>query len=306
MISLSGGESDTDLLGPDLGVNSHEDINTTKPFSVLDELIASPPIHNSTAHSTISATNLIPTTNYSNTQRNTRQINTPVTTKTNKSPTTHILRTLRNQPTTTTLFTSTTPPLHTSYNTSPLPINPNAPSTTTEKSKTTPSDTQSEYLPFAFHFIPNRPNYISKLKLPMNLSQLYTDIQRNAEFSIIRIVEEHLTKQNKHRNSKKIKIKMFITSNQDFNPRNTHPLHLSILFLRLIPPAPQKLYSKDPKSICPPQPHNIPNQPPKISLTNQAPTIHLNTPTHLHHQTTIVLPSANNQPTIPHIISTNS
>ena len=44
MISLSGGESDTDLLGPDLGVNSHEDIHTAKSFSILDELIASPPI----------------------------------------------------------------------------------------------------------------------------------------------------------------------------------------------------------------------------------------------------------------------
>ena len=35
-----------------------------KPFTILDELIASPATHNSTAHSTISNTNPTPTTNY--------------------------------------------------------------------------------------------------------------------------------------------------------------------------------------------------------------------------------------------------
>ena len=48
MISLSGGESDANLLGPDVDVNSHEDIPTTKPFSILEELLTSPPTHNST------------------------------------------------------------------------------------------------------------------------------------------------------------------------------------------------------------------------------------------------------------------
>ena len=52
---LSGGESDTDLLGPDLDVNSHEDIHTMKPFSRLDEMLPRPPIHNST-NTTMSTT----------------------------------------------------------------------------------------------------------------------------------------------------------------------------------------------------------------------------------------------------------
>ena len=95
-----------------------------------------------------------------------------------------------------TLSTSTLPQRHqythpTIHNTSPSPINPHPPSTTTAKSKTTPSNTQSEHLPFTFHFIPNCPNYISKLKLPMYLAKLCTDIQHNVESSIIKIVEEH-------------------------------------------------------------------------------------------------------------------
>ena len=48
MILLSGGELDTGLLGPDLDVNFHKDVYNTKPFSILDELMASPPIHYST------------------------------------------------------------------------------------------------------------------------------------------------------------------------------------------------------------------------------------------------------------------
>ena len=46
IISLSGGESDIDLLGPDLGLNLHEDIDTMKPYSILDELMASRPTCN--------------------------------------------------------------------------------------------------------------------------------------------------------------------------------------------------------------------------------------------------------------------
>ena len=48
MIPLSGEESDIDLLGPDPDINSQEDMRITKPFSILDELLASPPIRNST------------------------------------------------------------------------------------------------------------------------------------------------------------------------------------------------------------------------------------------------------------------
>ena len=35
MISLSGGESDVDLLGPDLGLDLEEDLDTIKPYSII-------------------------------------------------------------------------------------------------------------------------------------------------------------------------------------------------------------------------------------------------------------------------------
>ena len=128
--------------------------------------------------------------------------------------TTNPTLTLWYQPTTTTLSIPIAPPLNTSYNTSSSPVNPNLPSTTTAKSKTTPSDTQSKHLPFTFLFIPNHPNYISKLKLPVNLAKLCTEIQRNVHLSIIKIVEEHLTKQNKRKNDETRKKKV-----HNFKPR---------------------------------------------------------------------------------------
>ena len=163
-ISLTGGESDIDPLGTDLGLDLHENMYTKKPYSILDKLMASPlnnikhqyttntatsttssiishplsTITTATTHSTITTTNSTPTTNYSNTQHNTTPTQTPITTKTKKSPTTHILKMLRHQPTATTPSTSITPPLRTSYNKYPLPINPNLLSTTTSKSKINP------------------------------------------------------------------------------------------------------------------------------------------------------------------------
>ena len=37
--SLSGGESDIDLLGPDFGLDPKEDLNTTRLYSIIDELM---------------------------------------------------------------------------------------------------------------------------------------------------------------------------------------------------------------------------------------------------------------------------
>ena len=168
MISLSSGESDIDLLGSDPDTNSLEDMRTTKRFSILDELLASPPIRNST-NTTTSTTSttvthplscMIVTTTYST-------INTTIP-----------AHTLRHQSTAATLPTSTTPlSPNTSYNASPSIIHTHPPSTSTAKSKSTPSDIQSEHLPFTFHFIPNHPNYITKLKLPMHIAKLCSDIQ---------------------------------------------------------------------------------------------------------------------------------
>ena len=179
IISLSGGESDKDLLGSDPDTNSREDMRIKKHFSILDELMASPPIHNST---------------------NTNMSTTSFTTNTTIS--TH---TLRHHPTAATLPISTTPlSPNTSCNASPSLLHTNPSSTSTSTPKSTPSDIQSEHLPFTFHFIPSHPNYISKLKLPMHIAKLCSEIQHNAESSIIQIIEKHLSKQ-KHKKLKKNK-----------------------------------------------------------------------------------------------------
>ena len=159
-------------------------------FSILDELLASPPIHNST-NTTMSTTSFT----------------------TNTTIPTH---TLRHQTTGATLPTSTTPlSPNTSCNASPLPLQTNPPSTSTSTPKFTPSDIQSEHLLLTFHFIPSHRNYISKLKLPMHIAKLCCDIQHNAESSIIQIIEKHLSKQ-KHKKINKNK-------NNQKNPHNFKP-----------------------------------------------------------------------------------
>lgn len=213
IILLSCKESDVDLLEPDDGLNLHKNMDTTKPCSILDELNASLPNHNikhqystnTTIFATlstishplstmnISTTNPTPATNYNNTQHNTIPTHTPITIKAKKAPTTDTLKTLQRQPTGTILPTSITPALGTSYYTSPLPIIPNRPSTITFKSKNTPSNPQSEHLPFTLNFTAICPNYISKLNLLIYLAKICTDIQRNAELCIVKFAEKRLT-----------------------------------------------------------------------------------------------------------------
>ena len=212
MISLSGWELNADFLGPDWDVTYHKYVHTTKPFSILDELMASPPTHNSantntfTISSTIShpLTLMITTTSHST-----------ISTINHSS-------TIRHQTAATILFTSITPPLQTSYKISPLPINTNPRSTTTAKSKTTPSDIQSYHLPFTFNFISNHPSYIPQLKLSMILAKICIDINRDVEQFIIRIEKERLTKQNKLKNSEKGRNKKI----HNFKPR-FQPTHFT-------------------------------------------------------------------------------
>ena len=45
IISLSSGESNIDLLGPDFGLDPKEGLNTTKPYSIIDELMDGSPTH---------------------------------------------------------------------------------------------------------------------------------------------------------------------------------------------------------------------------------------------------------------------
>ena len=173
IISLSGGESDSDLLGPDFGRDPKEDLNTRR-YSIIDELMDDPPTHR---------------TIHSNTRETTKPTHTQITTTTTNKPLplspTDILKTLRQNTTVTTPSTSTSPPLP---KTSPSPTVPHQPSTTTPKPITTSSNqtmSPSKHLPFTFYFIHNHPKFISKLNLPKNLAKLCTEIQRNAELSII-------------------------------------------------------------------------------------------------------------------------
>ena len=148
IISLSSGESDTDLLGPDPDANSQEDMCT---ISILDELLASPPIYNSPNNTMSTTSSAIACPLYCMTTATAQ----PTISTTNPT------LTLQHQPTATTLPTSTTPPPpDTSYSTSPLPIHPHPPSTTRAKSNSAPSNTQSGHFSFTFHFILSHRNYI--------------------------------------------------------------------------------------------------------------------------------------------------
>ena len=160
-----------------------------------------------TAHFTINTTSLTLTTSHNDTRQNSTSASTPVITATYKSPTTHILKTLCQITNITITSTYTSPPLCTTPRTS-LQTTPNKPFTTTLKPKTTASKqtiSPSEHLPFTIYFIPTRPNCIFKLNLPMNFAKLCTEIQHNAELSIIKTVKDYLTKQNKNKNGKKNK-----------------------------------------------------------------------------------------------------
>ena len=154
----------------------------------------------------------------------------------------------------------------------------------------------------------------------MHITKLCSDIQHNAESSIIQIIEKHLSKQNKHKKAKKAKTttKNPIISNQGFKPQNTLPLHLLMLLQRLTPPLPHNTTHQPSK----PQPHsvpiqhskpqalNIPYQSPKTTLphipnpnihhyTNQTPIIHRNKNTDLHHQ--IIITHLNTVHPHPHL-----
>ena len=259
IISLSGGQSDTDLLQSDFGRNAKED-QITRPHSIIDELMDGPPTHQ-TQHQLISVT-------------------TP--------------------------SALTSPPLPKTF---PPPTIPHQSSTTTPKpTSSNQTISSSKHLPFNFYFIPNHPNYISKLNLPTNLAKLCTDIQRNAELSIITLVENYLTK--RHKQKKKNKNKNSNTSSTTrikYKPRSANPLHQSPLpqSILLLPPAPPL---QDSTSTLPPQPHTTHNQPKKTTfppatnhsrcdimlaafITTQIPTTHRNAHTHTHHQQTITHPN---------------
>ena len=83
----------------------------------------------------------------------------------------------------------------------------------------------TELLPFTFYFISNCPNYISKLNLPINLAKLCTEIQRNAESSIIKLVENYLSKQHKHKKRNKNKNNTSNTTDINYKPRLTPKEH---------------------------------------------------------------------------------
>ena len=140
IISVSGGKSDVDLLGPDFGLDIEEDLSTTKPYSIIDQLMDGPTTHHSKyrhstntitstifstvshplsivtitkTHSTINTTSPIPLTSHNDTPQTTAPAHIQITTTTNKSPTTHILKTLRKHTTVYIPPTSASPQLGT-------------------------------------------------------------------------------------------------------------------------------------------------------------------------------------------------
>ena len=134
---------------------------------------------------------------------------------------THILKALHQHTTVTTPSTSVSPPLP---KTSLPPTIPHQPSTSTRKPITTSSNhtiSPSEHLPFTFYFIPNRPNYISKLNLPTNLAKLCTDIQRNAKLPTTKLVENYLSKQHKQKKRNKNKNNTSSTAGINYKLRFT-------------------------------------------------------------------------------------
>ena len=95
-------------------------------------------------------------------------------------------------------------------------------------------------MPFTFYFIFNYPININNVH--RNLSKLCTGISHNAAQSIIKFVEQYLTKQDDKKIKIKSKTKKTGNARPIFTPReyqeNTHPLHPSKLsnFIHSTPP----------------------------------------------------------------------
>ena len=201
MISLSGEESVIDFLGSAAHINASEDMRTIKHFSILDKLLANPRISNytntitSTTSSTITCplSCMIVTTTYF-------AINSTIQTHTH-----------RHQPTAATLPTSTTPlSPNTSYNASPSSIHTHPPSTSTAKSKSTPSDIQSEHLPFTFQVTQTIYQNLNYLCISPNNAPTFNTMQNHPNH------RKHLSQENKLKKSKNNK-------NNNKNPHNFKP-----------------------------------------------------------------------------------
>ena len=144
----------------------------------------------------------------------------------------------------------------------------------------------------------------------MNLARLCTEIQRNAELSINKIVEDYLTKQNKHKTGNKNK-----TSNKkvmNYKPRFTPREHKLTSPIHTLPPtdtttAKQNTQSRFKQHTSTTttghtQPTDKshaftcakPQLPPQYTTAFhcQPNTYHTLKHTHTHHQLTIIHPSA--------------
>ena len=263
-ISLSCGESDTKLIEPE------EDLNITRPYSIIDELMDSPSNH-STKHQTSTIFSTISTISYPLATMTTTTA--PSTINTTTPISTPIISHDKMQQNTTAA--------HIQF-TAPAP-----PSTIISKPTTTPSNrssSPSKHIPFNFHFIPSRPNYITNLNLPMKLDKLCRDIQLSSKVSIIKVVEDHLKKQTKIKKTNKNKSKKATTYKLRFTPREHHhpPQHL----IQLTPPQSFKTLSQYPNISPPPQPH---------TRTNQSITLSLQPAPNSTHYYNAPLPSISNQ-----------
>ena len=175
-----------------------------------------------TTLSTINTTSPNPITSHNDTQQNTTPAHKRITTITNKSSTTHILKSLRQHTTFTIPSTSRSPQLctpkkHLLYQSFQI----NHPQSR-QNLKLHRPNIQFHHLNTCcspFTSSPITPTTFSNSICPWIL----LEIQRNAELSIIKIVQDYLTKQKKHTKGNKSK-----SSNKkvlNYKPRSTTREH---------------------------------------------------------------------------------
>ena len=177
------------------------------------------------------------------------------------------------------------------------------------KTPTTPSNrstSPSRNVPFDFYFIPNRPNYITNLNVPMKLPKHCRGIQHNAESSIIKLVEDHLKIQAKLKkaNKNKTKNKKATTYKPSFTPREHKPTSPTPTFhstdttrvIQNIQPISKQLTSTTTTHYTQPIHNNLTSTCTKLhplvvllpSISNQTPTTHQHAHAQTHHQLAII------------------
>ena len=239
IISLSGCDSDTEL------IELEEDLNKTRPYSIIDRLMGGPPIcytnhQTPTIPSPAAISHPLAT-----------MATTITTSNASTTPSTSISTTSHDN------MQQKTTSAHTRFTV--------LPSKTISKPTTTLSDCSSlpsKHIPFNFHLIPRCPSYITDLNLPTKLAKICRDIHLNAELFIIKVVEDHLKTQAKIKKTNKNKNKKAVTYKLKFTSKEN----------KLTPPSPIS-YPTDNTTV-------IQNTPPISEQLTFTTTTHYNQPFH--------------------------